>query len=38
MIVGLGKAAEVALAGLQQNSKHMQEIRDYFEKLLKVSC
>lgn len=37
MIVGLGKAAQVALSGLQKYSEHMQKIRDYFEKRLKVS-
>ncbi|CAG9530991.1 unnamed protein product [Cercopithifilaria johnstoni] len=35
MIVGLGKAAQVALSGLQEYSKHMQKIRDYFEEQLK---
>ncbi|VIO92829.1 aminotransferase, class V family protein [Brugia malayi] len=35
LIVGLGKAAQVALSGLQSYSKHMQKIRDYFEKQLK---
>lgn len=37
MIVGLGKAALVALSGLQKYSEHMQKIRDYFEEKLKVS-
>ncbi|EFO20355.1 aminotransferase [Loa loa] len=35
MIVGLGKAAQVALSRLQEYSEHMQKIRDYFEKRLK---
>uniref|UniRef100_A0A0R3RQY7 Selenocysteine lyase n=1 Tax=Elaeophora elaphi TaxID=1147741 RepID=A0A0R3RQY7_9BILA len=35
MIVGLGKAAQVALNGLQEYSAHMQKIRDHFEKQLK---
>ncbi|KAM3717910.1 Selenocysteine lyase [Dirofilaria immitis] len=37
MIVGLGKAAQVALNGLQEYSQHMKEIRNYFEKKLKIS-
>ncbi|VDM22111.1 unnamed protein product [Wuchereria bancrofti] len=35
LIVGLGKAAQMALNGLQKYSEHMQKIRDYFEKQLK---
>uniref|UniRef100_A0A915PPM3 Selenocysteine lyase n=1 Tax=Setaria digitata TaxID=48799 RepID=A0A915PPM3_9BILA len=35
MIVGLGKAAQVALTGLQEYSEHMEKIRNYFEKRLK---
>ncbi|VDM91815.1 unnamed protein product [Litomosoides sigmodontis] len=35
MIAGLGKAAQVALSGLQEYSDHMQKIRDYFEEKLK---
>ncbi|KAL3993587.1 Aminotransferase class-V family protein [Acanthocheilonema viteae] len=35
MIVGLGKAAQVALRGLEEYSGHMQKIRDYFEEQLK---
>lgn len=36
MIVGLGKAAEVANSRLTEITEHMQKVRDYFEKRLKV--
>ncbi|VDN01714.1 unnamed protein product [Thelazia callipaeda] len=35
MIVGLGKAAQVAFSGLQEFSEHMQKVRNYFERRLK---